>query len=197
MARSVQIFKDTGLKARELASEAEAARSQTEAERLRSEEADRKRAAEMAQATSSLAEGLERLSDGDLGFQLSTPFASDFENLRANFNTAVDKLRRTLGAVAQATGAIDGGSRELSQSASDLSKRTEQQAASLEETAAPSTRSPPTCRTPRSARKRPQRCDEGNRIGQEVGRGCRQCGRCHAADRKLVEPDLQHHWRDR
>ncbi len=136
MARSVQIFKDTGLKARELASEAEAARSQTEAERLRSEEADRKRAAEMAQATSSLAEGLERLSDGDLGFQLSTPFASDFENLRANFNTAVDKLRRTLGAVAQATGAIDGGSRELSQSASDLSKRTEQQAASLEETAA-------------------------------------------------------------
>ncbi len=136
MARSVQIFKDTGLKARELAAEAESARSQTEAERLRAEEADRKRAAEMAEATSSLAEGLERLSDGDLGYQLSTPFAADFENLRANFNTAVDKLRRTLGAVAQATGAIDGGSRELSQSASDLSKRTEQQAASLEETAA-------------------------------------------------------------
>jgi methyl-accepting chemotaxis protein len=136
MARSVQIFKDTGLKARELASEAEAARSQTEAERLRAEEADRKRAAEMAQATSSLAEGLQRLSDGDLGYQLATPFAADFENLRADFNTAVDKLRRTLGAVAQATGAIDGGSRELSQSASDLSKRTEQQAASLEETAA-------------------------------------------------------------
>jgi methyl-accepting chemotaxis protein len=136
MARSVQIFKDTGLKARELANEAEAARSQTEAERLRAEEADRKRNAEMAEATSGLAEGLQRLSDGDLGYQLMKPFAPDFENLRADFNTAVDKLRRTLGAVAQATGAIDGGSRELSQSASDLSKRTEQQAASLEETAA-------------------------------------------------------------
>jgi methyl-accepting chemotaxis protein len=136
MARSVQIFKDTGVKARELASEAEAARGQSEATRLRAEEADRKRAAEMAQATQGLAEGLQRLSDGDLGYQLTKPFAADFENLRSDFNTAVDKLRRTLGAVSQATGAIDGGSRELSQSASDLSKRTEQQAASLEETAA-------------------------------------------------------------
>ena len=136
MARSVQVFKENGLRARELASEAEAARTQTEAERLRAEEADRKRAAEMAQATSSLAEGLQRLSDGDLGYQLATPFAADFESLRADFNTAVEKLRRTLGTVAQAAGAIDGGSRELSQSALDLSKRTEQQAASLEETAA-------------------------------------------------------------
>ncbi|SIR40430.1 methyl-accepting chemotaxis protein [Rhizobium sp. RU35A] len=136
MARSVQVFKDTGLKARELASEAEAARNQTEAERLRAAEAERKRATEMAQATASLAEGLQRLSNGDLGYQLSTPFAADFESLRADFNTAVAKLRGTLAAVAQATGAIDGGSRELSQSASELSKRTEQQAASLEETAA-------------------------------------------------------------
>ncbi|MDQ0457645.1 methyl-accepting chemotaxis protein [Rhizobium paknamense] len=136
MARSVQVFKDAGLKARELAGEAEAARNQTEAERLRAAEAERKRATEMAQATSSLAEGLQRLSNGDLGYQLSTPFAADFESLRADFNTAVAKLCGTLASVAQATGAIDGGSRELSQSASDLSKRTEQQAASLEETAA-------------------------------------------------------------
>ncbi|MBC2774431.1 HAMP domain-containing protein [Rhizobium sp. AQ_MP] len=136
MARSVQIFKDTGLKARQLASEADAARSQTEAERLRAEEADRKRAAEMAEATSGLAEGLQRLSEGDLGYQLSQPFAQEFEGLRADFNAAVVKLRGTLSAVSQAAGTIDGGSRELSQSASDLSKRTEQQAASLEETAA-------------------------------------------------------------
>ena len=36
----------------------------------------------------------------------------------------------------QATGSIDSGAREISRSAEDLSKRTEQQAASLEETAA-------------------------------------------------------------
>jgi methyl-accepting chemotaxis protein len=136
MARSVQIFKDNGLKARELESEAEAARSQAEAERARAAEVDRKRSADMAQATSGLAEGLQRLSDGDLGYQLLTPFAADFESLRADFNSAVTKLRGTLSAVAQSATAIDGGSRELSQSASDLSKRTEQQAASLEETAA-------------------------------------------------------------
>ncbi len=136
MARSVQVFKVNGLKARELESEAEAARSQAEAERSRAAEVDRKRSADMAHATSGLAEGLQRLSDGDLGYQLLTPFAADFESLRADFNTAVTKLRGTLSAVAQSATAIDGGSRELSQSASDLSKRTEQQAASLEETAA-------------------------------------------------------------
>ncbi len=136
MARSVQVFKDTGLKARELAGEADAARNQTEAERMRAAEADRKRAADMAQATEGLAAGLQRLADGDLGYELAQPFAADFENLRADFNSAVSKLRATLGAVAHATSTIDGGSRELSQSASDLSRRTEQQAASLEETAA-------------------------------------------------------------
>ncbi|KPF41115.1 methyl-accepting chemotaxis protein [Rhizobium sp. AAP43] len=136
MARSVQIFKDNGLRAREQQNEAEAARLQTEAVRVRQEETDRQRVIEMAQATEGLAEGLQRLSDGDLSYQLSKPFAADFENLRADFNTAVDKLRGTLGAVSQSIGAIDGGSRELSQSATDLSKRTEQQAASLEETAA-------------------------------------------------------------
>ncbi|MGL3606498.1 methyl-accepting chemotaxis protein [Rhizobium sp. G187] len=136
MARSVQIFKDNGLRAREQQNEAEAARLQTEAVRVRQEETDRQRVIEMAQATEGLAEGLQRLSDGDLSYQLSKPFAADFENLRADFNTAVDKLRGTLGAVSQSISAIDGGSRELSQSATDLSKRTEQQAASLEETAA-------------------------------------------------------------
>ncbi|THF52314.1 methyl-accepting chemotaxis protein [Allorhizobium terrae] len=136
MARAVQVFKDNGVRALELENEAKANRSQSEAERARIAAADRQRAEEMAQATSGLAVGLKRLSEGDLGFRLSEPFASDFEALRTDFNAAVSQLSQTISAVSEATVSIDGGTREISRSAEDLSKRTEQQAAALEETAA-------------------------------------------------------------
>ncbi|MBT9368783.1 methyl-accepting chemotaxis protein [Rhizobium sp. CSW-27] len=136
MAQAVQVFKDNGLKARDLERDAATNRSASEAERARAAEAERQRAQEMAQATSGLAEGLKHLSSGDLTFRLSEPFARDFEALRADFNAAVQQLSDSLRAVSNATGSIDSGAREISQSAEDLSKRTEQQAASLEETAA-------------------------------------------------------------
>jgi methyl-accepting chemotaxis protein len=136
MAKALQVFKDNGVRSKELEQETEQNRTAREAEQIRSAEVERQRSQAMAQATSGLAEGLKRLSAGDLTFQLEQAFASDFEALRADFNSAVSQLRDTLHSVANATNAIDGGSRELSQSAGDLSKRTEQQAASLEETAA-------------------------------------------------------------
>ncbi|MDR7031201.1 methyl-accepting chemotaxis protein [Rhizobium rosettiformans] len=136
MAKAVQVFKDNGLRARELEQEAELTRSASEAERARVAEVERQRAQEMAQATSGLAEGLKHLSSGNLTFRLNQPFASDFEALRSDFNAAVSQLADSMRSVATATGSIDSGAREISQGAEDLSKRTEQQAASLEETAA-------------------------------------------------------------
>jgi len=136
MAKAVQVFKDNGLRAAALEQEAVANRSLSEQERRRTADADRLRAEEMAQATTGLGEGLKHLAGGDLTFQLDEPFAPDFETLRVDFNAAVSQLSETLRAVADATGGIDNGSREVSASADDLSKRTEQQAAALEETAA-------------------------------------------------------------
>jgi methyl-accepting chemotaxis protein len=136
MAKAVQIFKDNGLRTKELERDAETARTASEAEQARTAEADRQRAADMAKATSGLAQGLKHLSSGDLTFKLSEPFASDFEALRTDFNATVNQLAESMRSVADATGSIDSGAREISQSAEDLSKRTEQQAASLEETAA-------------------------------------------------------------
>ncbi|MCY1667583.1 methyl-accepting chemotaxis protein [Rhizobium sp. SL86] len=136
MAKAVQVFKDNGLRGRELEQEAASTRSASEAERARIAELERQRSEHMARATSGLAEGLKYLAGGDLTFRLDEPFASDFEALRSDFNAAVEQLACSLRSVAQATGSIDGGAREISQSAEDLSKRTEQQAASLEETAA-------------------------------------------------------------
>ncbi|KQQ38105.1 chemotaxis protein [Rhizobium sp. Leaf306] len=136
MAKALQVFKDNALRSKEMEHEAELNRTTQEADRVRNAESERQRSEAMAEATNGLAEGLKRLSAGDLTFQLDRAFAADFEGLRADFNDSVAKLRDTLHSVANATNAIDGGSRELSQSAGDLSKRTEQQAASLEETAA-------------------------------------------------------------
>jgi methyl-accepting chemotaxis protein len=136
MARAVQVFKDTGVKARDLEAQTAQDRHMTEAERARAAEQDRRRAGEMAEATAGLAAGLKQLADGDLGVELSQSFAADFDGLRLDFNAAVAQLRDTLASVAEATRSIDSGTREISSGASDLSKRTEQQAASLEETAA-------------------------------------------------------------
>jgi methyl-accepting chemotaxis protein len=136
MAKAVQVFKDNGLRARHIEAEASAMRDESEREREHNAAIERARSEEMAMATSNLAGGLQRLSAGDLTFQLSEPFARDFESLRSDYNAAADQLRQTLAAVAEATGSIDNGTREISLSADDLSRRTEQQAASLEETAA-------------------------------------------------------------
>ncbi|MBN9029631.1 MAG: HAMP domain-containing protein [Rhizobiales bacterium] len=136
MARAVQVFKDNGLRTRALEASSQAERTAVEAERERNSDIERVRANAMAQATGGLAEGLKRMANGDLGFELTQSFSPEFETLRHDFNAAVTQLRTTLQAVSEVTVSIDGGSRELSQAASDLSRRTEQQAAALEETAA-------------------------------------------------------------
>jgi methyl-accepting chemotaxis protein len=136
MAAAVEVFRQNELTKRQMEQDAERQRSLSDQERVSREELDRERAAAMAQATSGLADGLKHLASGDLAFQLTNRFAEEFETLRNDFNQAVDQLRTTITSVADATGSIDGGSREISRSADDLSKRTEQQAASLEETAA-------------------------------------------------------------
>ena len=83
-----------------------------------------------------LAQGLARLSQGDLAERLNVAFPAQYEELRANYNSAVDQLGETLVAVTAAARGMRAGSGEISQAADDLSRRTEQQAASLEETAA-------------------------------------------------------------
>ncbi|MBY3064764.1 HAMP domain-containing protein [Rhizobium laguerreae] len=136
MAKAVQIFKDNGLRARQLEAVAQSLRNENEKEREDNASIERARSKEMQVATTRLAEGLQRLAMGDLTFQLSEPFAEDFESLRGNYNAAVAQLNETLATVQDATGSIDSGTTEISVSADDLSKRTEQQAASLEQTAA-------------------------------------------------------------
>ena len=136
IARAVQVLKDNAVKAVELEHEASSHRNEADAERRRSAEAEHRRNEAMAQATTTMADGLKHLAAGDLSFQITQPMPQEFESLRTDFNQAVSQLRDTLTSVAEAGSQIDSGSREISRSADDLSRRTEQQAASLEQTAA-------------------------------------------------------------
>ncbi|CAN7518587.1 methyl-accepting chemotaxis protein [Aminobacter sp. LjRoot7] len=137
MAGAVEVFRQAAIANRRMEEEAQATRARAESDRIRlTEEAEAAAQARLDQATSGLAAGLRRLASGDLSFQLEQAFAPDFEPLRHDLNAAIGQLGGTLSAITLSAGSIDNGTREISVSADDLSRRTEQQAASLEETAA-------------------------------------------------------------
>ena len=136
MAGAVQAFKDAAIEKLRLEGMTAEQRAAAEAERVRVEAAKAQSQKEQEQVVTSIAEGLEKLSAGDLVFRLKTPFAADYEKLRADFNQAMESLRETMGVLSDASRGIRSGTDEISQASSELSQRTERQAASLEETAA-------------------------------------------------------------
>jgi len=136
MAQALVSFRAAAIEKAKLEASQTALTAQTQAERDRNE-AERAAARQAVEtAVAALADGLAQLSEGNLTFRLDQPFAADYEPLRHDFNTALDKLELTLGEIAGAIAGLKSGSGEITQAADDLSRRTEQQAASLEETAA-------------------------------------------------------------
>lgn len=111
-----------------------------------SERLERERAAQRAvldeearnieNAVAVIGKGLMRLSDGDLSHQIEEPLKAQYDRLRQDFNSALDNLSGAMSTVLTVAGNIGNGTKEVTASISDLSVRTERQAASLEETAA-------------------------------------------------------------
>jgi methyl-accepting chemotaxis protein len=123
MSRATQVFKDNAVRKLEMEREAEANRSASEQERLEREREKEREAEEIQFAVSQLAGGLEKLSGGDVSVRLDETFAERLDALRVNFNQSIAR-------------AIDADTNEIRVAADDLSRRTEQQAASVEETSA-------------------------------------------------------------
>lgn len=107
-----------------------------EHERRAAEAESARRSQELADVVSTLAEGLGKLSDGDLTFRVDQAFPEEYERLRVDFNGAITQLEGAMQVILSNAAGINSGSGEISQAADDLSRRTEQQAASLEQTAA-------------------------------------------------------------
>jgi methyl-accepting chemotaxis protein len=76
------------------------------------------------------------LAEGDLTQTMRGEFRGAFKKLQTDVNSTMDGLRSVMGEVRSAIDMINSGAGELRIASDDLSKRTEQQAASLEETAA-------------------------------------------------------------
>ncbi|WP_296595776.1 PAS domain-containing methyl-accepting chemotaxis protein [Phenylobacterium sp.] len=104
-------------------------RKRNDAERAESEK-------EQNEVVTLLAQGLSRLSGGDLTATIEAEFRGAYVRIRDDFNATAASLRQAMESVLNTTGAIRGGADEISSASDDLSRRTEQQAATLEETAA-------------------------------------------------------------
>ncbi len=137
IAQAVEIFRLGAIEKKRLEAQAETDRRQTEIDRLATQEKAEADANERLKiATSGLADGLKRLASGDLAFQINDVFAPDFEALRLDFNRSLKQLGGTLAEISHSIETMNDGTREIAHGSVDLSKRTEQQAATLEETAA-------------------------------------------------------------
>ncbi|MEM9704848.1 MAG: methyl-accepting chemotaxis protein [Pseudomonadota bacterium] len=105
-------------------------------EKRQIEEDRRRNAEEQEQVVNALTVNLRKLSEGDLTAQIDEHFAKDYQQLRLDFNAAVEKLHHVIKDVALNAATIHTNASEVTQAADDLSRRTETQAATLEETAA-------------------------------------------------------------
>jgi methyl-accepting chemotaxis protein len=136
MAGAVQVFRENAIERLRLEQEAEASRSLSEQERLAREAQKAQEAADVKFAVDNLADGLSRLSNGDVSHRISLPFTATLDAVRNDFNGSAEKLQSALGRIAENARGIEAGSNEIRSAADDLAKRTEQQAAAVEETAA-------------------------------------------------------------
>jgi methyl-accepting chemotaxis protein len=136
MAAAVSVFRDNSFARLDLERSAEDNRSQAREERARNEATRARETAEIQQAVDALAGALGALSEGNLAHRIEQPFADHLDRLRSDFNTSVAKLREALEDVGHNAHAIDAGADEIRNAADGLARRTEQQAASIEQTAA-------------------------------------------------------------
>ncbi len=83
-----------------------------------------------------LGAALKALGRNDLTHRIAHAFPEGYEALRVDFNQAVEMLSALVGQVRHSTQSVLTGATEIHSAAEDLSRRNEQQAASLEETAA-------------------------------------------------------------
>ncbi|TCP41889.1 methyl-accepting chemotaxis protein [Rhodovulum marinum] len=83
-----------------------------------------------------LAEGLRRLAAGDMGATIDSELGNGYEGLRRDYNATVSSLAMLIADISDSAMTITGSVESINSAAHDLSRRTENAAATLEETAA-------------------------------------------------------------
>jgi methyl-accepting chemotaxis protein len=135
IVRSLGVFQENQGKLAAMREEQEALKAREAAVRLEAERAQEAAAKQQEFAVQAIGAALERLAAGDLIYRVTGAFPHDYEKLQVDFNGSMDRLQRTMQAIAANTQGVRAGAAENTQASDDLAGRTERQAATLEETA--------------------------------------------------------------
>lgn len=135
MARALENFRLGIIEKERIEAEAQSKNEEIDEERQIREAEKNRSAKELEEAVSALATGLANLAAGKLNLRIERPFVPSLDNLRIDFNKSVDALERTISNIGDSANLIHSGSNELRTASTDLSRRTERQAAALEEAA--------------------------------------------------------------
>ncbi|MGB0960122.1 MAG: methyl-accepting chemotaxis protein [Halocynthiibacter sp.] len=101
----------------------------------RSEEARVKLSQEQGHVVNELSKALDTLSTGDLGVEIIHPFNDAHEELRHDFNLAVQTLNETMRHIVENAGLINRESSDIGAASESLAARAKTQSETLEETA--------------------------------------------------------------
>ncbi|MBP1807747.1 HAMP domain-containing protein, partial [Rubellimicrobium aerolatum] len=129
LATSLTTLRDAARNAQSLEADA------IERNRLALAEAE-KLAEEQATAAAAFSQTLGRFLDGDLTARVEADVSGAYAAIKRDLNAGLERVRVLLAGVRAGVGDILGSSAEIATAAEDLSRRTETQAANLEETAA-------------------------------------------------------------
>ncbi|WP_294642335.1 methyl-accepting chemotaxis protein, partial [uncultured Aureimonas sp.] len=136
LASAMGVFRDGLVERRRLEAETTAAREAQAASRDRQAAIDNAKSEDLRVFVHGVEAALDRLAAADLTVRMNETVAAEFEPIRHRFNQAVTALDGAIGSVVGTVGSIRIGLGQITAAAGDLSHRTEQQAASLEETVA-------------------------------------------------------------
>ncbi len=136
MARSVAILRDNDIARRDADAALQEQRRVAEEAREANQRAEREQQEKQRFVVDQLANGLSALAQGDLRAELSDRFPAEYETLRADYNAAIASLRSVIGQISGRASKMLNETNGIASASSELSDRTESQAASLEQTAA-------------------------------------------------------------
>ncbi len=136
MARAAATFRDDSLARRDkLEQDAQAERAAADAERERAAAGRARAHAELVSTMERLGGALRDLAAGRLERRLDGEFSDEYSDVRDDFNFATTRLDDAMTEVVVSAAAIASGAKQIASASHDLSSRTEQQAATLGQTA--------------------------------------------------------------
>jgi len=136
IARALEGFRAASVEKLASDRELETQRRQIEHERDHNDSARASAAKVQAVIVELIGEALEHLAEGDLTTRLEADFPPEYRKLKEDFNLAMGRLQDAMQQIVATGMQLEGGTGEIRSAADELARRSELQAATIEETVA-------------------------------------------------------------